>query len=128
MAPEILEFFLALGVPVREGYGQTETGLFVVTPADGCRPGKAGIPVGPVNTFEELFSSEQVKALQTVQEVVHPKVGMMKVIKSPINYSKTPDEIRTPPSLLGEHTEEILADVLNMSEAEIEALKEKTII
>jgi len=90
--------------------------------------GKAGIPVGPVNTFEELFSSEQVKALQTVQEVVHPKVGKMKVIKSPINYSKTPDEIRTPPSLLGEHTEEILAGVLNLSEAEIQALKEKTII
>jgi crotonobetainyl-CoA:carnitine CoA-transferase CaiB-like acyl-CoA transferase len=52
----------------------------------------------------------------------------MKVIKSPINYSKTPDEIRTPPSLLGEHNEEILADVLKMSESEIKALKDKTII
>lgn len=45
IAPEVLEFFLALGVPLREGYGQTETGIFVITPADGRRPGKAGIPV-----------------------------------------------------------------------------------
>jgi long-chain acyl-CoA synthetase len=45
VAPEVLEFFLAFGLHLREGYGQTETGLFVVTPMDGCRPGKAGIPV-----------------------------------------------------------------------------------
>ncbi|MBI9086148.1 MAG: CoA transferase [Desulfobacterales bacterium] len=89
---------------------------------------KARIPVGPVNTLEELFGSEQVKALQTVQEVVHEKIGPMKVIASPINYSKTPDEIRTPPSLLGEHTDEILAGVLNLSETDIAALKEKSII
>jgi long-chain acyl-CoA synthetase len=45
IAPEVLEFFLVLGVPIREGYGQTETGLFVVTPVGGHRPGKAGVPL-----------------------------------------------------------------------------------
>jgi long-chain acyl-CoA synthetase len=44
IAPEVLEFFLALAVPIREGYGQTETGLFVATPVNGSRLGKAGIP------------------------------------------------------------------------------------
>ena len=89
---------------------------------------KARIPVGPVNTLEGLFSSDQVKALETVQEVVHEKIGKMKVVASPINYSKTPDEIRTPPSLLGEHTDEILANVLNLSETDIAALKENSIV
>ena len=89
---------------------------------------KARIPVGPVNTLEELFGSEQVKALETVREVVHEKLGAMKVVASPLNYSKTPDEIRTPPSVLGEHTDEILSGVLNLSEAEIAALKEQSII
>jgi long-chain acyl-CoA synthetase len=45
IAPEVLEFLRALGVPIREGYGQTETGLFVFTPVDGIRPGKAGVPI-----------------------------------------------------------------------------------
>ena len=45
MAPEVLEFFQALGVPLREGYGATETGFTIWTPEDAVRPGKAGVPV-----------------------------------------------------------------------------------
>jgi long-chain acyl-CoA synthetase len=45
IASEVLEFLRALGVPIREAYGQTETGLFVFTPVDGIRPGKAGVPI-----------------------------------------------------------------------------------
>ena len=46
IAPQVLEFFWALGVPVREGYGQTEnTALGTITPADDVRLGKVGRPV-----------------------------------------------------------------------------------
>lgn len=45
VAPEVLEFFRAIGVPLREGYGQTETGFTVVAPEDGVRPGRIGLPV-----------------------------------------------------------------------------------
>jgi long-chain acyl-CoA synthetase len=43
IAPEVLEFFLAIGLPVREGYGATEIGMTTFTPANDIRPGKAGV-------------------------------------------------------------------------------------
>ena len=92
------------------------------------RLAKAKIPVGPVNTLEDLFTSEQVEAMQAVSEVIHPKIGPMKVVTSPIRFSKTPDEVRTPPSLLGEQTDEVLSTVLNLSETDIAALRSKSII
>ncbi|MCZ6632957.1 MAG: AMP-binding protein [bacterium] len=45
IAPEVLEFFLAIGLPVREGYGATEIGITTFTPANDIRPGKAGVLV-----------------------------------------------------------------------------------
>ncbi len=45
IAPEVLVFFRALGVPLREAYGQTETGVTIWTPADGVRLGSAGLPL-----------------------------------------------------------------------------------
>ncbi len=48
VAPEILTFFRALGVELREGYGQTEAGLTSWTPADGVRLGRAGVPMAEV--------------------------------------------------------------------------------
>jgi long-chain acyl-CoA synthetase len=45
VAPEVVEFFWALGVPLREGYGQTETGVTVMTPEGGVRLGRIGLPL-----------------------------------------------------------------------------------
>lgn len=45
VAPEVVEFFWALGVPLYEGYGQTETGITVMTPEGGVRLGKIGLPL-----------------------------------------------------------------------------------
>ena len=59
IAPEVLEFFRAFGVPILEGYAATETGPATWTPEDGIRPGKAGIPVPGV----EIRISEEGEIL-----------------------------------------------------------------
>jgi crotonobetainyl-CoA:carnitine CoA-transferase CaiB-like acyl-CoA transferase len=55
-------------------------------------------------------------------EVVHPKMGKMKLIGNAVDMSRTPPSIDLPPPMLGEHTEEILAD-LGYDSARIVALK-----
>ncbi len=45
IAPEVMEFILALGIPIREGYGQTESAISILTPENRVRLGKAGVPV-----------------------------------------------------------------------------------
>ena len=53
----------------------------------------------------------------------HPKAGKVKVVGVPIRFSKTPGSVRTPSPSLGEHTEEVLKEVLGMDETQIEALR-----
>jgi len=58
-----------------------------------------------------------------VVEVDHPVAGKTKLTGAPVKLSDTPAEIRTPPPLLGEHTDEVLTEVLGFSASEIEALR-----
>ena len=55
----------------------------------------------------------------------HARTGVLKVMGNPMKLSDTPGELRLPPPLLGEHTEEVLGGLLGKSDAEIAALKEK---
>jgi long-chain acyl-CoA synthetase len=59
IAPEVIQFFLALGVPMREGYGQTETGCTVFSPPNGLRLGTVGVPAPGV----EFRTGEQDEIL-----------------------------------------------------------------
>ena len=86
---------------------------------------KAAVPCGPVNDMQHLFADPQVKHRNMVAEVEHPTIGTLKLGGIPIKYSDTPGKIRRHPPLLGEHTDEILADVLDYSTEEIEALRKK---
>ena len=58
-----------------------------------------------------------------IREVHHPIAGAVKVIGSPVNMSETPAEVVSPAPVLGQHSEEILSKVLNLTEAEISSLK-----
>lgn len=81
------------------------------------------IPAGAINNIAQAVEHPQVKARQALVEVNHPRVGKVRVVGSPVRMSKTPARKPTPSPLLGEHTREVLRELLGMSAAEIEALE-----
>ena len=62
----------------------------------------------------EVFSTPQVLAREMVRTVVHPKVGPMRVTGNPLKMSETPGAVEQPPPLLGEHTDQVLAEWLGL--------------
>ena len=81
-----------------------------------------GIPAGPINTVDRALGDPNTLAREMVVEMPHPKAGSVRLIGSPMKFSGTPVEYRRAPPLLGEHTEEVLRDVLGMSGEEIREL------
>jgi crotonobetainyl-CoA:carnitine CoA-transferase CaiB-like acyl-CoA transferase len=71
----------------------------------------AGVPVGPVMTYDEVFADPQVKAREMVAEIDHPAAGRMRTLGIPVKLSATPGTLRRPAPLLGEHGAEILAEL-----------------
>ena len=83
----------------------------------------AAIPCGPVNNLQHLFADPQVRHRDMIAEVPHPTIGTLRLTGIPIKFSETPGTIRLHPPLLGEHTDEVLADNLGYSADQIEVLK-----
>lgn len=85
----------------------------------------ASIPCGPVNTMQSLFADPQVLHRGMLAEVPHPTIGTLRLAGIPTKYSETPPIIRRPPPLLGEHTSEILTEVLDYGSEKIEDLRKQ---
>ena len=88
---------------------------------------KADVPVGKVLDLDEVFSDPQVLHRQMVIEVNHPKFGKVKQMGFSIKLSDTPGKIRSLPSTLGQHTNEMLLS-LGYSQEEIEKLRQEQVV
>ena len=87
-----------------------------------------GVPCGPINSIDQVFDNPQVKARNTQVELNHPLNEALPLVANPIKYSKTPIDYPAAPPLLGQHTAEVLADVLGYSEDKVQALQQDDIL
>jgi crotonobetainyl-CoA:carnitine CoA-transferase CaiB-like acyl-CoA transferase len=69
-----------------------------------------GIPCGRINSVAEALETEQAKARDMVASLEHPTAGLLRLLGAPFKFSGTPTSIRRPPPLLGEHTDDVLAN------------------
>jgi len=102
-----------LGRPAREWYAAFEA---------------AGVPSGPTYDFRQVFEDPQIRHRELLTEMSHPLAGAVPLVGNPIKFSDTPVEYRRPPPLLGEHTREVLREVLRLDEREIDALAQQGVI
>jgi crotonobetainyl-CoA:carnitine CoA-transferase CaiB-like acyl-CoA transferase len=83
---------------------------------------KAGIPVGAVNNIGQVVDHPQVAARESLITMDHPRSGKVLMANVPVRLSKTPGSVRTPAPALGEHTGEILQELLGLSATEVARL------
>ncbi|MBI3068678.1 MAG: CoA transferase [Betaproteobacteria bacterium] len=87
----------------------------------------ADVPCGPINDIAQAFAEAQAVHRGARVEVAHPLGVNVALAASPMKFSRTPVEHRTPP-LLGQHTEEVLGVLLGLSAAEVAALRKNGIV
>ncbi|XP_031844302.2 succinyl-CoA:glutarate CoA-transferase [Nomia melanderi] len=88
----------------------------------------ASFPYGPINTIAEVFEDPHVKHIKMIQEMEHSSGAKIKVVGPPVVYSYATNKIRLSPPMLGQHTDEILKNILNYSDDKIQNLKKAKIV
>jgi crotonobetainyl-CoA:carnitine CoA-transferase CaiB-like acyl-CoA transferase len=89
---------------------------------------KVGVPCGPINDIGEVFDNPQVKARGVAIELAHPAAGKVTLVRNPMRMSRTPATSDKAPPLLGQHTDEVLRDVLGKSGSDIAALRARGVL
>ncbi len=85
--------------------------------------GELGVPCGPVNELHEVFADPQVQEREMVIHMQHPQRAAMPLLANPIRLSDTPIQYRLRPPDLGEHTDEVLSEMLGYSAEQLSRLR-----
>ena len=88
---------------------------------------KAGVPCGPINNVAQVFEEPQVKARDMLRHLPHPSGVDVPLVASPMRFGGQALPVTTPPPLLGEHSDAILAE-LGYARADIDALRSAEVI
>lgn len=92
-----------------------------------ARLNAAGVANGEVRDIGQMLNDPQLAAREMVQTMMHPTVGAIRVVGAPIKLSATPASLRTPPPVLGQHTDAVLAE-LGYAAGEIAALRANRVV
>jgi crotonobetainyl-CoA:carnitine CoA-transferase CaiB-like acyl-CoA transferase len=106
----------ALVSVMSDAFGQRDTADWLVSLE------AAGVPAGPINSVEDIFTEDYATERALVQTMPHATAGQVPGVANPVHFSATPVAYRHAPPALGEHTRDILRQELGMSDADIDQL------
>jgi len=88
---------------------------------------KAGVPCGPINRVSDVVNDPQVLAREMVVDLPHPKVPDLRMPGSPLKLAESPPTLRRPPPLLGQHNQEVLAE-LGYTPTQVANLRQRGVV
>lgn len=83
-----------------------------------------GIPIGAINTIDQVVDHPQLQARGMLVDSEHPVAGKVQLVGPAVKLSETPGSVRTPAPTLGQHTDAVLQEILDLETVEIDALRE----
>jgi crotonobetainyl-CoA:carnitine CoA-transferase CaiB-like acyl-CoA transferase len=89
---------------------------------------RATVPCGAINNLAEVFADPQVQQRGMVDTWQHPLAPHLRLVASPIKLSETPVRAELPPPLLGQHTEQVLEQLLRRTPAQVAQLKNAKVV
>src|ERR1035437_10120260 len=88
----------------------------------------ARVPCGPINTIDQVFGDPQVVARGLQFALPHAQAGSVPQVGNPIQFSRSRIEYRLAPPVLGEHTEQVLGELLGLTPSEIASLRGRGVV
>jgi crotonobetainyl-CoA:carnitine CoA-transferase CaiB-like acyl-CoA transferase len=89
---------------------------------------KAGVPCGPIQDIAAVMAHPQVIARSACTSIEHAQLGTIPLMASPLRLSDTPPAYRLPPPMLGEHTAQVLKEMLGMADGQVEEFRQRGIV